>query len=146
MVNDNGKLSARQLAYITELMQSPSKAAAAAACNVPPSTYKRWFTLPEFNAAVEAAKRQTFESALQTVRAGAKKAAEKLLELIDCKDKTVQRLAADSILRHAFKSWELLELEDRLSRLEAALQGEPGQRREGFFSADLIPSKRGGDR
>jgi hypothetical protein len=35
-----------------------------------------------------------------------------------------RRLAADSILRSAFKSWEQLELEARLQRLEDAASGQ----------------------
>ena len=130
MSENNGekKLTARQLQYLAALLQNPSQEAAGRSCNVPKSTYQRWLQDPVFSQRLEAARQSVFAEALQTVRAGALAAAGELIELLKSKDPTLRRLAADSVLRNAFKSWELLELEARLQRLEDAV-GRGGDER-----------------
>jgi transposase len=125
MSGQNGdKLTARQLQFIAALLQNPSQEAAGRSCKVPKATYQRWLQNPVFAQRLEATRESVFGEALQTVRAGAKAAAAELLRLLEAKSPAIRRLAADSILRNAFKSWELLELEARLQRLEGALSGE----------------------
>lgn len=121
---DNGELTGRQLAFIAQLLQSPSQEAAGRACKVPKSTYQRWLTEPAFIAQLCAARDGVFSEALRTIRSGARAAAAVLIELLNSKNPALRRLAADDILRHAFKSWELLELEARLRRLEDAASGQ----------------------
>ena len=122
--NGEKELTARQLQFIAALLQKPSQEAAGRSCNVPKATYQRWLQDPVFSQRLEAARQSVFGEALQTVRAGAKAAAAELIKLLESKNPAIRRLAADSILRNAFKSWELLELEARLQRLEGALSGE----------------------
>lgn len=122
--NGDKELTTRQLKFIAALLQNPSQEAAGRSCNVPKSTYQRWLQDPAFTQKLEAARQDIFGEALQTVRAGAKAAAAELLKLLESKNPAMRRLAADSILRNAFKSWELLELETRLQRLEGALSSE----------------------
>jgi transposase len=122
--NGEKELTARQLQFIAALLQNPSQEAAGRRCNVPKSTYQRWLQAPAFAQRLEAARQSVFGEALQTVRAGAKAAAAELMRLLEAKNPAIRRLAADSILRNAFKSWEIIELEARLQRLETALSGE----------------------
>lgn len=127
MSGENGdKLTARQLQFIAALLQSPSQEAAGRSCNVPKATYQRWLQDPAFTQRLEAARQSVFTEALRTVQAGAKAAAVELIKLLESKSPALRRLAADSILRNAFKSWELYELEDRLQRLEDALSKQDG--------------------
>ena len=127
MSGENGdKLTARQLQFIAALLQSPSQEAAGRSCNVPKATYQRWLQDPAFTQRLGAARQSVFTEALQTVQAGAKAAAVELIKLLESKSPALRRLAADSILRNAFKSWELYDLEARLQRLEDALSGQGG--------------------
>jgi hypothetical protein len=104
---DNGELSARQLAFIAQLLQNPSQEAAGRACRVPKSTYQRWLADPVFTERLNAAREGVFSEALRTIRTGAQAAAAVLIELLNSRTAGLRRLAADSILRSAFKSWEL---------------------------------------
>jgi len=127
MSGENGdKLTARQLQFIAALLQYPSQEAAGRSCNVPKATYQRWLQDPAFTQRLEAARQSVFTEALQTVQAGAKAAATELIKLLESKSPALRRLAADSILRNAFKSWELYNLEARLQRLEDALSKQDG--------------------
>jgi hypothetical protein len=127
MSGQNGdKLTARQLQFIAALLQNPSQEAAGRSCNVPKATYQRWLQDPAFTQRLEAARQSVFTEALQTVQAGAKAAATELIKLLESKSPALRRLAADSILRNAFKSWELYDLEARLQRLEDALSKQDG--------------------
>jgi hypothetical protein len=119
--NGGKELTARQLIFIAALLQNPSQEAAGRSCKVPKPTYQRWLHDPVFAQRLEVARQSVFGEALQTVRAGAKAAAAELIKLLESKSPALRRLAADSILRNAFKSWELLELEARLQRLEDAV-------------------------
>lgn len=142
MSGQNGdKLTARQLQFIAALLQTPSQEAAGRSCNVPKATYQRWLQDPAFAQRLEAARQSVFGEALQTVRAGARAAAAELIRLLESKSPALRRLAADSILRNAFKSWELLELEARLQRLESVLSGQDQDRPALKFNFD---SGRGG--
>ena len=126
------KLSARQLKFIAALLQNPSKADAGRAARVPRSTWGRWLTQPAFIDRLEQAREKIFTDALRTIRAGAELAAVELIALLKDKDGGLRRLAADGILRHAFKSYELLEFEERLRRLEETIQVDSHPKRDAF--------------
>ena len=124
MTKDNG-LSARQIGFITALLGEPSIAAAGRACNVPKSTAARWLAEADFKKALDAARAEVFKDGLAIIKAAARAAALELVALLKARDPSVRRLAADSILRAAFKGHEALELESRVEALENNMGATP---------------------
>ena len=117
------KQSRKREAAIAALLQAASVEAAAGQVGVAPSTLRRWLQQPDFAREYRAAGRATLEHAIGLLQRHTTLAVATLLRNCGAgAPEAVQVRAALGILAHAVKGVEVLDLETRLTDLEAAAQ------------------------
>lgn len=125
------KLSHKQEEAIAALLRYPTLEEAAKAVGVAPSTIWRWLQDGSFRQAYEAARKQVLSRAIESLQAASEGAVATLVELKDKATKESVRLnAAKALLDLAFNTAALLEIEERLERLEELV--ERGRANEGL--------------
>jgi hypothetical protein len=120
-------LTARQERAVAALLEHPTPAAAAAAAGVPERTLRHWrANCPEFNAALEAARRSVWRHALCRMANLAGTAVDTLERNMACVANTadarrsaVEVRSAATLLQH-LRDHELADLAERVAALEAA--------------------------
>jgi hypothetical protein len=126
------KLERRQEVFIAALLTEPTISAAAQRAQISEATALRWLKLPEVSDAARAARRQVVEAAIAHLQGSASEAVEALRRnLAPETPRAIQVRAAVAILQFATQATELVEVLERVDRLEAAL-------------ADQLPQGQGG--
>ena len=122
-MRNGSKWTARQEQAVFVLLETPTIAAAANKIGVNESTLRRWRAEPEFQQALEDARREAYSSALYRIQAGLGKAVDALLAVVDDDQaKPSARIsAARTLLEHGHRAEDALEFRHRLAALEAAL-------------------------
>ncbi len=123
-LTSTNKLKATQERAVLALLETPTIAAAAKQVGVDESTLRRWRGEPEFMRALEEARREAFGAALFRIQGGTGKAVDALLSIVeDEQAKPQERIsAARTLLDHAHRAEEALDVRQRLAVLEAALE------------------------
>ncbi len=111
-------LTKKQEAAIAALLSTSVMKDAAAQVGISDVTLWRWLQLPEFEAAYRAARRQVVERAVTELQAATGEAVETLKRNLHCENEAVEVRAASIILEQAVKGVELIELQERVQRLE----------------------------
>ncbi len=93
-------------------------------CGVNDATLWRWLQLPDFQAAYRAARRQVVERAITELQAATGEAVETLKRNLHCENPAVEIRAAQIIIEQAIKGVELIELQERIERLEETLTSQ----------------------
>jgi hypothetical protein len=128
------KLTRKQEEAIAALLRHSRLDEAAKAVGVAPVTLWRWLQDENFRQAYEAARKQVLSRAIESLQAASEGAVATLVELKDKATKESVRLnAAKALLDLAFNTAALLEIEERLERLEELV--ERGRGNEGFKAA-----------
>ena len=114
-------LNTKQLRAIQALLQETSikKAAKKAGCSR--DSIRRWMQISSFKTELDRRRLELFNEGLNLLKLSTKKAALKLLELLNSKDKTQSRWASKEILNFAIRAAEIQDIEQRLERLEDRL-------------------------
>ena len=121
----NGNITPKQRAAIPHLVSCRSWEQGCSAAGIAKSTYHRWSKTEQFKTALEAARSEIIEKALERLRLGLTEAADTLLALLkDESQPWLQIRAAGMILDHYWKAKELGEIETRLRTIETKLFGE----------------------
>ncbi len=82
---------------------------------------------PGFRAALSTRRNTASNEAFDGLRNGLSAAVDVLVDLLGSENEWVRRVAANDVICRVLKAKELMELEDRLKRLETAmLGGRPG--------------------
>jgi hypothetical protein len=115
------KLSRTQEKAIAALLSTRTIGEAAKTCGVNDATMWRWLQLPDFAAAYRAARRQVVERAVSELQAACGEAVETLKRNLHCENAAVEIRAAQIILEQAIKGVELMDLQERIERLEELL-------------------------
>ncbi len=118
------KLTRKQEQAIAALLQHRTIADAARASGISEKTLWRWLQLPDFAAAYRAARRQVVERAVSELQAACGEAVETLKRNLHCENPAVEIRAAQIILEQAIKGVELMDLQERIERLEEKLNEE----------------------
>lgn len=114
------KLSPRQLKALEALLVTGDKTKAARAAKITRPTLYKWLQDPVFAAALEEATRQALREFSQALVRLAAKAAQALDTALDADQDIGTRLrAADIVTGRLIAVRELIDLEDRISALEA---------------------------
>ncbi len=121
------KLNRKQEQAIAALLSASSIKAAATSCGMAEVTLWRWLQLPDFQTAYRAARRQVVERAVSELQAACGAAVETLKRNLHCEQPSVEIRAAQVILEQAVKGVELIDLQQRVDRLEALLAAEQKQ-------------------
>lgn len=119
-------LTPEQLKALTALLEHGDKSKAAKAAKVSRTTLYRWMNQdPAFQAALDAATRQALKEFSLTLTRLAAKAAQALDDALGSGQEMRDRLrAADIVTGRLLAVRELVDLEERLKRLEAMAHGE----------------------
>jgi len=117
------KLNQKQLQAIALLLEGERPRDIAKQIKVARSTVYSWLNQEKFRTKLEELKTALFYESIENLKAGMKKASKKLVSLIDSQDENVARLSSIAILNFGFKSHELTEFEERLSRVEEIIEG-----------------------
>lgn len=118
-------LSARQEAFIAALLKPMTVDAAAKVAGVSDRTAHRWLRLPHVQLALETARHEAFDSALEELRAGVAVAITTLLKVMTSDDsRAYVRVQAAAIwLQTALQVHKMSDLEAKVSELETLLKG-----------------------
>jgi hypothetical protein len=117
---------------ITALLSHRSVDEAARAVGISPNTLLRWMKEPEFEAALQEARRMAFSQAIGRLQdAGGAAVTTVLKIMLDPKTPAGTRLrAAEVVLEQGTKATDMEELEDRVAKLErTAASGRKPRRR-----------------
>ncbi len=115
------KLSRKQEQAIAALLSAPTIKDAGVACGVSEVSLWRWLQLPEFAAAYRAARRQVVERAISELQSACGEAVDTLKRNLTCEQPSVEIRAAQVILEQAIKGVELIDLQERIERLETMI-------------------------
>lgn len=118
------KLSRKQEQAVAALLSAPTIKEAARSAGVSEVTLWRWLQLSEFAAAYRAARRQVVERAVSELQAAAGAAVETLKRNLHCEQANVEIRAAQIIIEQSVKGVELIELQERIERLEALTESQ----------------------
>ncbi len=126
------KLSRTQEKAIAALLSAPTIGEAAKACGVNDATMWRWLQLPDFAAQYRLARRQVVERAISELQAATGEAVEALRRNLHCENPGVEIRAAQIVLEQAIRGVELIDLQERVERLESLLaEQEKGKKKWG---------------
>ncbi len=123
MIGHGEKLTRKHEQAIAALLSEPSIKAAAESCGVGEATLYRWLQLPSFAVAYRAARRQVVERAVSELQAACGEAVATLKRNLTCDNHpAVQIRAAQIILEQAVKGIEIMDMQERVERLESLLE------------------------
>lgn len=114
-------LNVKQLRAIAALLQETSIKKAAKRAGVARDSIRRWKQIPAFKVELDRRRLELFNEGLNLLKLSTKKAALKLLELLNGKSLAQSRWASKEILNFAIRAVELQDVEQRLERLEDRL-------------------------
>jgi len=122
---DLSKLTKRQLTTLPHILAAPSYEEAAKRAEITPKQIYQWLKDPTFCAELKKQRNEVFFDALAFLKTGVQKASQTLLSLLSDEDPRIRLLASEKVLSNAFKSLELLEIEERIIGLEAIVAKMP---------------------
>ncbi len=132
MIGHGEKLTRKHEQAIAVLLSTPSIPEAAKVVGIGEATLWRWLQLPDFQAAYRAARRQVVERAVSELQAAASEAVETLKRNLHCENPGVEIRAAQIVLEQAIRGVELIDLQERVERLENLLaEQEKGKKKWG---------------
>ncbi len=123
------RLRPRQHRAVEALLREPTIARAAGAAQVSERTLRRWLQREDFRAAYERVCREALRAALAGLQAAAGEAVQALREVMgDADARPAERVSAARVaLDFALRGAELLDFEERIAVLEAAVGGAAGR-------------------
>ncbi len=132
------KLPHLREAAIAALIAEPTVEAAALAAGVADSTLRRWLQDPDFRRDYDAARRRTLDAALRELQAGMTAATRTLVAIMgdDGKPPAARVTAARTIIDAAFRGTELLDVLDRLDKMETTLEAAAASRAAGQLNPE----------
>ncbi|MCX6090854.1 MAG: transposase family protein [Candidatus Atribacteria bacterium] len=123
MEEQSSKMTRKMETAIVALLNQPTLTQAAETAGVGETTLWRWLQREDFGAAYREAKRQAVAQAIAHIQQISGEAVEVLREVMNNGIKeTARTMAARTILELTLKTFEIENLEERLTRLEARLK------------------------
>ncbi len=126
--NKNKHLSGRQIKAIPIILQADNYSEAARQIGVKRESIYRWLKDEQFKEELNIARRRMVKDSFLKIQRAANDAIDRLIKV--CRDDeappNVQVSAANSILNHVFKSFELEDVESRLETLEISIKHKKG--------------------
>lgn len=119
------KLTAKHERALTALLSEATIRDAALKCNMNEATIWRFLQMPEFQTRYRAARRQLVEAAISQLQSDCTTAARVLVEVAEDQQApaSARVAAARTILETSIKAVELIDLEERIGRLEETMKG-----------------------
>jgi hypothetical protein len=116
------KLSRRQLKAIPFLIGSPTYTQGCEKAKINKTTLYKWLKNPEFRTELDRQRSEIVEAAFGMIAQNIEKAVSTLVGLLDTGDDRVKRLTANDIVNHFLKRRELVDLEERIERIEERIE------------------------
>jgi hypothetical protein len=129
------KLSPRQEAVIAALLSAGTAEEAARAAGVSPRSLRRWQQLPAFQDAYRKARAAALSEAVRGLEKLVGKATQALARHLDGGNAVAEVRAAVAVIDRAFKGYSLIEMEERLQRIEARTAEIEASRPPGAYRA-----------
>jgi len=120
-MNDNQRLTDRQLRVIPYLLTSPSIEEACRRARINKTTVYEWLRNETFREELKRQRDAVIERALDSLKANIAKATKTLVKHLDSKRENISIRAAEDIIEFTQKAVEHEELEKRIEALEARL-------------------------
>lgn len=119
------ELEPKQQQAIIALLTQPTITGAAESIGINPKTLHEWLKQPDFREAYAEARDQTMDQAITRLQQAISKAIDTLIAIMgsDLAKDAARVTAARTILDMAFKAYELEQIAERLTKLEARLEG-----------------------
>jgi hypothetical protein len=117
-MKDNEKMKRSQQMAMPYLISCKSYTEAAAQIGVSVTQIYEWLKEPEFKMELDKQRNEVVDHAICTLKLNTTKAAETLVELLQCENNSIRRGVANDILDHVMSFIELKELEARIKLLE----------------------------
>lgn len=114
-------LRSNQNKAIEALLNGHNKRTAATAAGVTAGTLSRWLADPDFRAALTAETDQAIKNSAVRFAGSLETAADTMASIMeDSEDDSLRLRAADLVVSHSLKLWEIADFAERLAALEAA--------------------------
>jgi hypothetical protein len=111
---------------IAALLTAPTLEDAAKTTGVSRATLLRWTQEPVFKAALRDARRQVIDATIAHLQGVTGEAVAALRKALTCNVPTVRVSAARALLEYGFRSWEMVDLEERLAAVEQRFADQGG--------------------
>ena len=121
-IEEKIKLSRRQLKAIPFLIGSPTYTQGCEKAKINKTTLYKWLKNPEFRTELDRQRSEIVEAAFGMIAQNIEKAVSTLVGLLDTGDERVKSLTANDIVNHFLKRRELVDLEERIERIEERLE------------------------
>ena len=119
---EEAKLTTKQLKAIPILLAAGSYEDGCKKARIARSTFYDWLQDDTFAAEFDKQRSEMVEAAFGMIAQNIEKAIRTLVGLLDSKDERVKRLTANDIVNHFLKRRELVDLEERIERIEERLE------------------------
>src|SRR5436190_649781 len=125
-MDDNEKLSPRQIRVIPYLLVAPSIEEGCKRARISKAAVYEWLKDEAFRQELKRQRDEIIERALDSLKANIAKAGETLVKYLDSERENISIRAAESIIEFAQKALEHEELEQRIEALEARVIQQGG--------------------
>jgi hypothetical protein len=111
-------LTPKQYRYLEALLQHTTSRAACKVCKISERTGRNWRGLPEFRQRLAEAQQELFREAIARLKTSLPRAATTLVKCLKCKEPVDRIRAARACFDHCFRGVDLVDIQQRLDRLE----------------------------
>ena len=121
-------LTDRQLTFLSELLVQPTVTAAADAVGIPRRTATRWLASDDFREEYRRQRRELVDVSIARLQQASGQAVQTLVRNLAGEDlqASAHISAAKAILDYAVKAVEIADMQERIERLEAAVDPQRG--------------------
>ena len=119
---EEAKLTTKQAKAIPILLAAKSYEAGCKAARISKATFYSWMQDAGFATEFERQRNEIVEAAFGLIAANIEKAVSTLVGLLDTGDERTKRLTANDVIGHFLKRRELVDLEQRIQRIEERLE------------------------
>jgi hypothetical protein len=119
---EEAKLTTKQAKAIPVLLAAPNYEKGCKAANVSRTTFYSWMQDEGFAAEFDRQRNEIVEAAFGMIAQNIEKAVSVLVGLLDTGDARVKRLTANDVIGHFLKRRELVDVVERLDRIEERLE------------------------
>ena len=117
----SSKLTNRQILAINQIIASPTLEEARVRAKISKGTLYAWLKDGPFKAELKRQRDEVIQEALNCLKGGLARAVDELLTLLASQNPNLRYRACRDVIEYALKSIELEEIDERLSKVEAAL-------------------------
>ena len=121
-MTEKAKLTTKQVKAIPILLAAPNYEKGCKMARISKTTFYAWLQDEAFAVEFDRQKNEIVEAAFGMIAMNIEKAITTLVGLLDTGDDRVKRLTANDIIGHFLKRRELVDLEERIERIEERLE------------------------